>query len=120
MKMFYPITAALLFASFGALAFSIQAAAAAPDGALQQKVSYADLDLSKPQGVESLYGRLRSASHVVCQPLEGRSLQSHAQWSSCVSTSLTDAINLVNNSNLSAYHLARSSSLLPSTVLAAR
>jgi UrcA family protein len=120
MKMFYPVTAALLFATLSALAFSIRAAAATPDGsALQKKVSYADLDLSKPQGIEKLYGRLRSASHDVCQPLEGRALDLRARWQSCVSTSMADAVNLVNNSTLTAYHLAHSPSA-PTIVLAAR
>jgi UrcA family protein len=39
-------------------------------------VRFGDLDLSKPQGAETLYRRIRSAARQVCAPLDGGDLAS--------------------------------------------
>ena len=79
-------------------------AAAPADAALTRVVSYGDLDLSSPRGVEVLYARIRGASREVCVPFEARDLKSHSLWSKCYNDAVTAAIRDAHRPALSALH----------------
>ena len=77
---------ALGVASNGALASDL----AMP--ALQKTVSFADLDLSRTEGAEALYQRLRSAARQVCAPADGKSLAQKQRYRACVSEAVSNAV----------------------------
>jgi UrcA family protein len=84
------------------------AAAGGPVGeTLQQKVSYADLNLDRPEGVAALYKRIRAAAANVCSPLESREMSLSSKLQPCIADATSRAIKSVNNPALSAYNNAR-------------
>jgi UrcA family protein len=84
------------------------------DPAPQARVSVADVDLSSPQGIATLYGRLRRAAAYVCgdEP-QNRELSRHASWSNCVGTALDGAVVQVHSAGLAALHAQRLGRRLP-------
>jgi UrcA family protein len=96
------VAAALCAGVFGSSTF-----AAVPGQTLQQKVSYADLDLTRPEGIAPLYQRIQSAAQNVCAPFESRDLAQRVQWRECVRSSISRAIAEVNVPALTAYADAR-------------
>ena len=60
-----------------------------PEDQLSERVSYADLDLATPAGVETLTYRVRGAVKRVCQPLDQRS--TFAEHGECRSFAWTGA-----------------------------
>jgi UrcA family protein len=81
--------------------------AATPAGTLQQKVSYADLNLTRAEGITILYKRLHSAAEIVCAPLESRELTLRSQWLACVHSSISRAVAQVDVPALTSYAQAR-------------
>jgi UrcA family protein len=84
----------------------------------QVRVGIADVNLSSPQGIATLYSRLRRAAHEVCggEP-DNRELERHTTWSKCVRAALDDAIVQVHSIGLAALHakhVGRTSLLLAS------
>ena len=75
-------------------------------GASSMKVLIADLDLTKPQGTATLYGRIRNAARTVCGPVDIGLLQEKMIWDRCVNLSIANAVAKVGNANLTAYYLA--------------
>jgi UrcA family protein len=83
-------------------------ARAADDGVLQEKVSFADLDISKPAGAKTLYRRIVIAADHVCQnasrdvfnrdPIKERQ---------CVNQAIDNAVKAVNSPALSALRSAK-------------
>jgi len=73
----------------------------------QMKVSYADLDLSRPEDVRVLYRRLRYAASEVCQPAPLVELSAHAAWEQCYRAALERAVVQVNAPQLLALHRAQ-------------
>ena len=75
------------------------------DPAPQVRVTVADVNLANPQGVATLYARLRRAAADVCgtEP-QTRELGRHTAWSECVRTALDDAVIQVHSIGLSALH----------------
>jgi UrcA family protein len=71
----------------------------------QVRVAIADLNLSSPQGIATLYTRLRHAATEVCghEP-QIRELSQHATWSKCVDTALDEAVLQVSSIGLAALH----------------
>ena len=61
-----PIAAAILIAAIGAAALS-PSAEAAEIQVEQRTVSYADLDLTRPEGVRTLNGRVKQAMRDLCK-----------------------------------------------------
>jgi UrcA family protein len=80
---------------------ALQASARAADvGMRSQKVSYADLDISKPAGAKVLYGRIAAAATRVCS-LDGyKDLGKDTQV--CTAHAINNAINDVGSPALSA------------------
>jgi UrcA family protein len=71
------------------------------------RVQYGDLNLETPQGVASLYRRIRVAADKVCRSTEGPQLVNRAFWSEwhfCVEHAVAGAVQMVRNDNLSAYY----------------
>ena len=100
--------AKIAFAAVAAL-FVSSTFAAVSGQALQQKVSYADLNLTGAEGVAALYKRVHSAAQNVCAPLQSRELTQQSQWRACVHSSISRAIAQINVPALTAYADARNS-----------
>ena len=72
------------------------------------KVSYAELDINKPQGLQALYGRIERAAKIVCghdHTLQELSRGRHA--TACYKTAIDDAVRQINRPTLTAYHRAK-------------
>ena len=72
-------------------------------------VSFSDLDLSRSEGVEQLYRRIRAAAHTVCHSLEGVALDEKYLWWQCVDGAVDAAVARVDEPGLTAYYRARAS-----------
>lgn len=81
--------------------------AATPAETLQQKVSYADLNLTRAEGITTLYKRVQSAAEHVCAPLESRELSQRSHWRACVHSSISRAIAQIDVPALTSYAQAR-------------
>lgn len=100
--------AAFVLAAAPTLLFSeFATAAVGGDAAPSVTVRYHDLNLGSPEGVASLYGRIRGSAAAVCRSLESRELTRKALWNDCVSHAVANAVNAVHNRPLSAYHWQR-------------
>ena len=86
--------------------YNAGSAIAAPpvDSEGQITVSYADLDLSKPAGVEVLYGRIKQAARNVCSYLDNRQPEHKVLWRRCYSDAVANAIATVDRPTLTALH----------------
>lgn len=67
-----------------------------------QKVSYADLNISKPAGAAVLYRRIVKAAHQVCEDNSVKGLASYQLINHCVDRAITQAVNDVGSPALSA------------------
>jgi UrcA family protein len=90
----------------GAL-FVSSAFAAEPGQTPEQKVSYADLDLTRAESIAPLYRRIHSAAENVCAPFESRELARRTHWRACVESAISRAIAQINVPALTAYADAR-------------
>jgi UrcA family protein len=74
----------------------------------QVTVSFADLNLSNPQGVATLYRRLQRAAAEVCgsEP-HVREFTQRSAWSGCASKALDNAVVQVHSAELTALHAKR-------------
>ncbi|MEE4145061.1 MAG: UrcA family protein [Halieaceae bacterium] len=71
-------------------------------------VSYADLNLDRQAGLDTLYSRLESASREVCSPQAAyHSRAMSNDWQTCYSRAMDKAIADVGNLGLQDYHVAR-------------
>lgn len=71
-------------------------------------VSYADLNLERKAGLDTLYSRLESASREVCSPRESyRSWAMSKDWQACYSHAMDKAVADIGNLGLQDYHVAR-------------
>jgi UrcA family protein len=70
-------------------------------------VRFGDLDLSKPQGAETLYRRIRAAAEQVCAPLDDRDLARHMRFNACVQNAISTAVANVDRAALTAYYEAK-------------
>jgi UrcA family protein len=82
---------------------ALQASARAADvGMPSQKVSYADLDISKPAGAKVLYGRIVAAATRVCT-LDGyKDMGTEKRTKVCTAHAINNAIDDVGSPALSA------------------
>ncbi len=76
------------------------------DAPRQKVVSFADLDLTRAEGVSTLYNRIQGAAREVCRPLEDRSLQRAALLRECLSTAVDTAVKDVGSPLLTQHHFA--------------
>lgn len=80
------------------------AVAGETDEAPSVQVSYADLDLSKPAGAETLYRRIEGAARSVCGPRHSRNLNQVQAFRTCYKNAIEDALQQVNESLVFAVH----------------
>jgi UrcA family protein len=88
----------------GAIALcTLQVTAQAADDALPSKrVSYADLDLSKPEGAKVLYSRIAAAAKQVCAQSGYKDLGAMQRENGCVDHAINNAVKKVGSPALSA------------------
>ena len=81
---------------------------------VQVTVSFADVNLSSPPGIATLYGRLQGAAREVCgsEP-EARNFTAHSGWTRCVGAALDNAVAQVHSAELAALHAKRSGQRTP-------
>ena len=78
--------------------------AAPADNVAQVTVTYADLDLSKSEGADTLYRRLTQAARIVCAPYEGRDLKGRQLWNDCYEDAIGEALATLGNPMLTDLH----------------
>ena len=90
---------------FGALVSAPLACADPGAPTPSRTVRFDDLRLSTPEGVQTLYGRIRNAAAAVCGPHEitGTRIVSQA-WKDCVSWAIHDAVLKLNQPPLTDYY----------------
>jgi len=71
-------------------------------------VRYADLDLSRVAGAQTLYRRIKGAARSVCGD-QGRRIEEQHQWKSCYQGAIADAILGVNSPLLTMVHSGQNS-----------
>src|SRR5262245_21233187 len=70
-----------------------------------QTVSYADLDLSKPAGAQTLYKRIKAAARQVCGPSDQYTFVTPARaFRECYAKAIADAVAQVDRPSLTALH----------------
>jgi UrcA family protein len=98
-----PVVAAFGVLTSGAFAANAQRAeAAAPMPSIA--VSYEDLNLNTPSGVDALYARLRAASRSVCNVGQSRGLVGVMASKDCYRQVLETAVGNANLPTLTARH----------------
>ena len=102
------VTAFFLCGAIAVCALQVTARAA-DDGLPSRRVSYADLDISKPAGAKALYGRIVRAAKEVCQYSATGPLGLSQSAARCVDHAIDNAVKDVGSPALSA--------LLPSSVM---
>jgi len=68
------------------------------------KVSFGELDLSKPAGAEALYKRIRKAAFTVCGGYESPVAWTYTTRSRCFKTAVNESVAKVNAPLLTALH----------------
>jgi UrcA family protein len=79
-------------------------AATNDDKAPSVTLQYHSTDLNTPQGVTSLYRRIRAAASSVCGPFDRALVEEKQRWNQCVDQTVARAVASVNSESLSAYH----------------
>ncbi|MFL6600958.1 MAG: UrcA family protein [Steroidobacteraceae bacterium] len=71
-------------------------------------VNFADLDLTNPRAVATLYKRIKSAADKVCDSNDSAVHETMLQVHSCTKRAIAQAVQDVNSSGLTTLHLAAS------------
>jgi UrcA family protein len=74
------------------------------DGVRSIEVSFAELDLTKPAGAETLYKRIKKAAFVVCGAYDSPMSWNHAAKTQCFKNAVDEAVARVNSPLLSSLH----------------
>lgn len=73
------------------------------------RVSYAELDINKPRGLEVLYSRIQRAAKTVCGfDYSMRDLSRGRHVTSCYQAAVEDAVKQINRPTLTALHRVKS------------
>ena len=68
-----------------------------------QTVKFADLDVSKSEGLKTLLSRIRGAAHKVCSPApDPTDIQGNKDYKKCVDAAVSGAVEKVGNPALTA------------------
>ena len=79
--------------------------ASAEPSVKSQAVSFADLDLSKPAGAQTLYKRIKAAARHVCGPADRYTfVVSPQSFRKCYDKAIADAVAQVDRPSLTALH----------------
>jgi UrcA family protein len=101
------IAATLAFNAANASTEGVSNAQSRTNEYLTYVVRFSDLDISKIEGVKTMYARLRYAAKVVCEPLESARSLGAAEYQACMDKAIADAVTRVNHPLLSQYHQSR-------------
>jgi UrcA family protein len=88
--------------------------------ALQEKVKFADLDISKPAGAGALYFRIASAAGEVCPELDHGDLSSKLIFHRCVRQAIANALAEVDPQALYSVYNAKNPAPKPVMLAAAQ
>jgi UrcA family protein len=95
-------------AGIAALALSaclVASSASAEPKAKTQTVNFADLDLSKPAGAQTLYKRIKAAARNVCGPVDHYTFAGPAKaFRQCYEKAIADAVAQIDRPSLTALH----------------
>jgi UrcA family protein len=79
--------------------------ASAEPSVKSQRVGFADLDLSKPAGAQTLYKRIKAAARHVCGPVDRYAYTVSPQsFRQCYEKAIADAVAQVDRPSLTALH----------------
>ena len=94
---------AVIYGLYGAVSLcALNATAiAAADALPSRRVSYADLDISKPAGAKTLYRRIEAAARQVCEPDAGKDLGAAERGRACIKQAIDMAVSRVDSAALS-------------------
>lgn len=95
-----------IFCLCGAASMNALGAASAADTPPTRRVSYADLDISKPTGAKVLYRRIDAAAHQVCVFDSRKDLGVAQRQRACIKQAVDNAVNQVNSAALTELHAA--------------
>lgn len=112
----HPVAAAILLGTLTALSFAAWSGetTAYPHKPLSVDVSYADLNLSHPDGALALYARLRTAARQLCgYDFTPSDLYHRVARKDCYDRTLNDAVQGVDSAPLKGLHAANER---PSTI----
>lgn len=112
--------AALATIGLAVAATTVRAADMPTDSAPKKTVSYGDLNLASPQGVERLYRRIVGAAQQVCHPLDGRLLREQQEFAICFGQSIARAVAAVDQPALTALRAVKTGQRQDTTKLARR
>ncbi len=97
------ITAALGFNATGAFADNLSKDESVAGTSYKYVVQFSDLDLSRIEGTTALYGRLRYAARMVCDPILTQRPGVFKEYRACVDKAIADAVAKVNRPLLTQY-----------------
>jgi UrcA family protein len=79
--------------------------------AVSVTVSFADLDLSKAAGAQTLYKRIKAAARRACGSIDGYThMRSQRGWRECYESAIADAVARVDRPSLTALYKEESDS----------
>lgn len=96
-----------LAAGFASLAVNIAAAGPLVETTQSIRVSYRDLDLSRPADAQKLYGRIKAAAETACGEVGNNELVLLEEHRACVRKAISDAVATVNSTRLTQIEEAR-------------
>jgi UrcA family protein len=111
------LIAGAIFSAFASSFATVSAAADSTD-ARSTVVSYADLNISSPQGAVILYSRIRKAAESVCWVSTGADYAASIGVSPCVHKAIADGVTAINQPALFAVYNAKNKTPLPVMVAA--
>jgi UrcA family protein len=108
------VRALLITAALGTAASSLALpVSAGTAGVPKVTVSYGDLNLSNPQAVAVLFGRIRIAAAQVCAEFDSHSVNQIAQYHGCVDDAIAGAVSSVNQPALSSLYSEKTGKSIP-------
>jgi UrcA family protein len=92
-------------AAFAVCTSLVAYSASAESNVKSQTVSFADLDLSKPAGAQTLYKRIQKAARHVCGPTDKYTyITPRKAFRECYEAAVADAVAQVDRPSLTALH----------------
>lgn len=92
-------------AAFAVCTSLVAYSASAESGVKSQTVSFADLDLSKPAGAQTLYKRIQKAARHVCGPIDKYMyVTPRKAFRECYQEAIAAAVAQVDRPSLTALH----------------
>ncbi len=104
---FRRLSAVVLGSAMAASCGALPAAAAVSGEIASEKVTFADLDISRPPGAAVLYRRIHSAAESVCTPFGAVGIASKVLVDACIHKAITDAVATVDQPALSRIYSAK-------------